>query len=170
VAQLGEEWNRPLVSGGDRHGCAASGALNLTCAETFGEFVEEIRLEQRSHVLLMPQYSEPVSIRTTRTLLDVIRNYPDYPAGSQRWDERIFHPDANGGPDRPVSSLWKAPPAYVERILSSIRLLENALVQRAMQRMFQAEVSKQPREIAPEFMSASELISGEDAVSSEALS
>ena len=170
VAQLGEEWNRPLVSGGDRHGCAASGALNLTCAETFGEFVEEIRLEQRSHVLLMPQYSEPVSIRTTRTLLDVIRNYPEYPAGSQRWDERIFHPDANGGPDRPVSSLWKAPPAYVERILSSIRLLENALVQRAMQRMFQAEVSKQPREIAPEFMSASELISGEDAVSSEALS
>jgi hypothetical protein len=40
------------------------------------------------------------------------------------------------------------------------------LVQRAMQRMFQAEVSEQPREIAPEFMSA-EL---KDAVSSEALS
>ncbi len=90
VRELAEQWRRPLVSGGDRHGCEASGALNLTCAETFCEFVSEIRIEQRSHVLLMPQYTEPVSIRTTRTLLDVIRNYPEYPIGSQRWDERSF--------------------------------------------------------------------------------
>jgi hypothetical protein len=45
----------------------------------------------------MPQYNEPVSIRTTRTLLDVIRNYPEYPMGWRRWDDRIFHPDENGG-------------------------------------------------------------------------
>jgi hypothetical protein len=164
VAQLAEQWRLPLVSGGDRHGCAASGALNLTAAETFGEFVDEIRQERRSHVLLMPQYSEPVSIRTARTLLDVIRNYPDYPVGSQRWDERIFHPDGNGGPDRPVSSLWKAPPAFLERILSGIRLLENATVQRGMERLFRAEVAEQPREIEPE------IISADDVVSSEALS
>jgi len=134
VRELAERWQRPLVSGGDRHGCEASGALNLTCAETFGEFVSEIRQEQRSHVLLMPQYTEPVTIRTTRTLLDVIRNYPEYPIGSRRWDERVFHPDANGGPDRPLSALWKAPPKYVENILAGIRLLENATVQRGMQR------------------------------------
>ena len=59
VRELAEQWRRPLVSGGDRHGCEASGALNLTCAETFCEFVSEIRLDQRSHVLLMPQYTEP---------------------------------------------------------------------------------------------------------------
>ncbi len=140
VEKLAEQWDRPLVSGGDRHGCAASGALNLTSAETFVEFVSEIRREQRSHVLLMPQYTEPVTIRTTRTLLDVIRNYPDYPLGSQRWDERIFHPDGNGGPDRPLSTLWKAPPKYVEQILGGIRLLENATVQRAMDRVFRSGV------------------------------
>jgi hypothetical protein len=170
VAQLAEQWNRPLVSGGDRHGCAASGALNLTRAETFCEFVGEIRREQRSHVLLMPQYSEPVSIRTTRTLLDVIRNYPEYPVGSQRWDERVFHPDANGGLDRPLSSLWKSPPAFLERILSSIRLLENVVVQRAMRRMFRAEISDSLREITPETISAPGLMSAEEAISSEALS
>src|SRR5258708_7151769 len=136
VGKLAEQWNRPLVSGGDRHGCAASGALNLTHAETFCEFVSEIRQEQRSHVLLMPQYAEPVSLRTTRTLLDVIRNYPEYPAGSRRWDERVFHPDGTGGLDRPLSSLWKAPPAFLEQILSSIRLLENTTVQRAIQPLF----------------------------------
>jgi hypothetical protein len=168
VAQLAEQWRRPLVSGGDRHGCAASGALNLTHAETFCEFVSEIRHEQRSHVLLMPQYSEPVSIRTTRTLLDVIRDYPEYPVGSKRWDERVFHPDGSGGPDRPLSSLWKAPPAFLERILSSIRLLENAVVQRAMQRMFRRGCgSELPSEMATEVIPA-EAVSAE-AVSSEAL-
>ncbi len=168
VGKLAEQWQRPLVSGGDRHGCAASGALNLTCAETFCEFVSEIRQEQRSHVLLMPQYTEPVTIRTTRTLLDVIRNYPEYPIGSRRWDDRIFHPDANGGPDRPISSLWKAPPAYVEQILSGVRLLENATVQRAMQRVFRrGAVPDFPREIAAEVIPA-EVVSTE-AVSSEAL-
>ena len=164
VGQLAEKWQRPLVSGGDRHGCAASGALNLTRAETFCEFVSEIREEQRSHVLLMPQYSEPVGIRTTRTLLDVIRNYPEYPIGSQRWDDRIFHPDADGGPDRPISSLWKAPPKYVEQILSGVRLLENAAVQRAMQLVFRrGAVPEMPQEIATEIIAA-------EAVSSEAVS
>jgi hypothetical protein len=168
VRALAERWQRPVVSGGDRHGCEASGALNLTCAETFPEFVSEIRMEQRSHVLLMPQYTEPVSIRTTRTLLDVIRNYPEYPVGSQRWDERIFHPDENGGPDRPISTLWKAPPKFVEQILSSIRLLENAVVQRAMERVFRrGAAADTPREIAEEMFPA-EAVSG-DTVSSEVL-
>lgn len=154
VRELAERWHRPLVSGGDRHGCAASGALNLTQAETFSEFVSEIRQDQHSHVLLMPQYTEPVSVRTTRTLLDVIRNYPEFPLGSQRWDDRIFHPDANGGPDRPISALWKSPPAYVEKILSCIRMLENAAVQRAVERVFRSAVSEAPAELSAEVMPA----------------
>ena len=168
VRELADQWQRPLVSGGDRHGCAASGALNLTGAETFCEFVSEIRREQRSHVLLMPQYTEPVSIRTTRTLLDVIRNYPDYPMGSRRWDDRIFHPDENGGADRPISTLWKAPPAFVERILACIRLLEGALVQRAAERVFRTTVvSEVSAEVLTEVV-PTEVVSTE-AVSSEAL-
>ncbi len=168
VGELAEQWNRPLVSGGDRHGCAASGALNLTHAETFCEFVSEIRRERRSHVLLMPQYTEPVTVRTTRTLLDVIRNYPEFPVGSQRWDERVFHPDGTGGLDRPLSSLWKAPPAFVEQILSSIRLLENATVQRAMERVFRrGAVPDVPLELVADNIPP-EAVSGE-VVSSEAL-
>jgi hypothetical protein len=169
VGELAARWERPLVSGGDRHGCAASGALNLTGAESFCEFVSEIRQEQRSHVLLMPQYTEPVSIRTTRTLLDVIRNYPEYPVGSRRWDDRIFHPDENGGPDRPISALWKAPPAYVEQILGCVRVLENAVVQRAVKSVFRSTVVfEAPRDISTEVIPA-EVVSTE-AVSSEALS
>jgi len=151
VIKLAERWQRPLVSGGDRHGCEPSGALNLTRCETFSEFVDEIRRAKRSHMLLLPQYAEPAVIRTTRTLLDVIREYPEYPDGSRRWDNRIFHPDACGSMDRPVSSLWKAPPVFVERTFACIRVLENAAVQRVLRRMFRGGAgSYAPAEISPE--------------------
>jgi hypothetical protein len=151
VIQLADRWRRPLVSGGDRHGCEPSGALNLTRAESFTEFVCEIRQEQRSQVLVMPQYAEPVVIRTMKTLLDVIRNYPEFPIGSRRWDDRIFHPDPASGRDKPISAFWKAPPAYVERTFSCIRVLENAAVQRALRRLFRgAVVSEIPSEVSPE--------------------
>jgi hypothetical protein len=136
VGELAQAWNRPLVSGGDRHGCAASSALNLTGAETFGEFASEIRRDQRSHVLLMPLYTEPMTIRNARTLLDVIRNYPEYPIGSRRWDDRVFHPDDSGLSYRPISMLWKQPPPFMEKIFACIRLAESSAVQRAVQWAF----------------------------------
>jgi hypothetical protein len=154
VAQLAERWERPVVSGGDRHGCEPSAALNLTRCETFPEFVNEIRRERRSHVLVMPQYAEPMVIRMTRTLLDVIREYPEYPEGVRRWDNRIFHPDAANGTDRPISTLWKAPPAYVERTFACIRILESAAVQRVLRHMYGGGVSAPaPAEISPEAVS-----------------
>src|SRR3984893_12794158 len=61
VIELAGVWQRPLISGGDRHGCEPSAALNLTCATSFSEFVSEIRVEQRSHVLIMPQYEDPLT-------------------------------------------------------------------------------------------------------------
>jgi hypothetical protein len=149
--ELAYRCKRPLISGGDRHGCEPSGALNLTRADSFAEFVHEIRRGQRSHVLLMPQYAEPLSIRVARTLLDVIREYPDYPTGSRRWDDRVFHPDDGVESDRPLSTLWKAPPAFIEHIFSVVRVLENATVQRALRRFFRGAVGANlPSEISSE--------------------
>ena len=102
----------------------------------------------------MPQYAEPVFIRTMRTLLDVIRDYPEFPDGSQRWDNRIFHPDLVNGGDRPISTFWKAPPAYVERTFACIRVLENAAVQRALRRVFRGAVGAElSPEVSPEAVS-----------------
>jgi hypothetical protein len=134
--ELAQRWRLPLVSGGDRHGCEPSVVLNVTRAQSFPEFVREIRQEQRSHVVVMPQYTAPLSLRTARTLLDVIRDYPEFPEGSRRWDDRVFHPDWRTGDDRCVSALWKVSPAFIERIFSVIRVLENNTVQRAWGRLF----------------------------------
>jgi hypothetical protein len=109
----------------------------------------------------MPQYTEPVALRTARTLLDVIREYPDFPIGSRRWDDRIFHPDENGGADRPISVLWKSPPAYVDQILSYVRMFEHAVVQRSLGLLFgHGPASNRPLELSFE-PNSSEAISPE---------
>jgi hypothetical protein len=141
VIELAGRWRRLLISGGDRHGCEPSGALNLTHAESFSEFVHEIRIEQRSHVLFMPQYAEPLGVRTAQTVLDVIRDYPEYSAGCRRWDDRIFHPDQSPAGEQQISALWEAPPAFIERIFSVMRVLENASVRRAFGQILRNEIS-----------------------------
>jgi hypothetical protein len=139
VIQLAAVWQRPLISGGDRHGCEPSGALNLTCATNFPEFVDEIRVEKFSHIVFMPQYAEVLGIRFMQTVIDTIREYPENPAGSRRWDERVFHMDFQVGYHRPLSALWKAPPEYLGRIFAVFRMLENASVRQALSFTFRGK-------------------------------
>ncbi len=124
VKRLAARWNKLLISGGDRHGTEPNANINLTQATTFNEFVDEIRREQRSHVLFMPQYAEPWKHRIMRSTIDAIRDYPDFPVGSRRWDERVYHPD-NNGVDRPLSQLWPDgnAPRYMRLVIRFVRLL-----------------------------------------------
>jgi len=133
VFDFAEKWNQPVIGGGDRHGVEPNAIVNLTDAETFPEFVDEVRKKHRSHVLFMPQYAEPFVLRVLQTLLDVAREYPDHPAGSRRWDERVFHPDRNGV-IRPLSTLWDAPPAFIGMFFAAVRMLEFAPIRRAVER------------------------------------
>jgi hypothetical protein len=105
VRALAARWNKLLISGGDRHGLEPNGNVNLTNATTFNEFVHEIRNEGVSNVLFMPQYAQPWKHRIMQSTVDAVRNFPDFPQGSRRWDERVFHPGPNGIP-QPVSALW----------------------------------------------------------------
>src|SRR5262249_1497593 len=82
VVEFAQGWNQLVIAGGDRHGCEPSAAMNLTDAATFPEFVQEVRKERRSHILFMPQYKDPLPMRIALSLLDVLRDYPDYRAGS----------------------------------------------------------------------------------------
>ncbi len=96
VKRLAQQWNKLLISGGDRHGLEPNANVNLSRATTFTEFVHEIRYEDRSHVLFLPQYAQPWKHRILESTLDAIRDYPEFPLGSRTWDERVWHPDAAG--------------------------------------------------------------------------
>jgi hypothetical protein len=105
AVRLAERWNMVLISGGDRHGVEPNANINLTNAGCFDEFVNEIRDEKMSRVLFMPQYAQPWKHRILRSAIDAVRHYPQFPLGSQNWDERVYHPDANGI-CQPLCALW----------------------------------------------------------------
>jgi hypothetical protein len=124
TATLAGKWNQLVISGGDRHGIEPNANVNLTRAGSFNEFVHEVRRERQSHVLFMPQYAEPWKHRILQSTLAAIRNYPDFPEGSRLWDERVYHPDANGV-IRPLSTLWSTgkAPAICLAALSVVRMM-----------------------------------------------
>jgi hypothetical protein len=135
VVQLAEGWNQIVIAGGDRHGCEPSAVLNLTHAETFTEFVHEIRAKRLSHVLFMPQYAEPYRLRIVQTVLDIIREYPEFPEGWRGWDERTFHPNSAGAM-RPIWTLWQRTPYFIEAALAGFRLFEVDSVRRTLRKTF----------------------------------
>ena len=129
VKRLAQQWNKLLISGGDRHGREPNANVNLTFADSFTEFVHEVRYEGRSHVLFMPQYAQPWKHRILESTLDAIRNYPDFPQGSRTWDERVYHPDRSGVV-RPLSELWPdgTAPTWMTMILKGVRLMGSSPV------------------------------------------
>jgi len=129
VSTLARQWNQVPISGGDRHGTEPNANVNLTRAASFTGFVHEVRRERMSHVLFMPQYAEPWKHRILNSTLAAIRDYPDFPEGSRRWDERVYHPDAEGK-IRPVAELWATgqAPGYLSAILNAVRMLGAAPV------------------------------------------
>ena len=133
VSVLAGKWNQIVISGGDRHGIEPNANVNLSRAESFTEFVHEVRRERRSHVLFMPQYREPWKHRILNSTLDAIRDYPYFPEGSRRWDERVYHPDVNGVM-RPLSTLWKDSkvPAVVTVAMNLVRTMGARPVSRGL--------------------------------------
>lgn len=89
VLRLGETLNVPVISGGDRHGCEANATLNLTQAESFDEFVHEIRQEKRSEVALLPQFFEPLPLRLIENAWHALSDAPGE-FGRRHWMTRVF--------------------------------------------------------------------------------
>jgi hypothetical protein len=105
VMRLAQEYDLPIVAGGDRHGCRPNGVLNLSHSESWGDFVAEIRRNRRNDVLLMPACEEPVQVRELQIVSDVSRHYPGYPYGYRQFTDRIFV-DLEGYSWHPLSFYW----------------------------------------------------------------
>jgi hypothetical protein len=129
VRRLAEQWNMLLVSGGDRHGVEPNANINLTNASTFTEFVHQLRRERRSNILFMPQYAEPWKHRLLQSTIDAVRHYPEFPQGSRTWDERVYHPDANGVV-RPLSEIWphSKAPRTAAAVIAMVNFMGRSLV------------------------------------------
>ena len=136
TVKLAESWGYPIVSGGDRHGCAANTTLNLTNATSFEEFVTEIRIDKRSEILLMPQYKENLYLRMFEAADDILRHYPQHPLGRQYWTERIFVRSEDGA-EHSLASYWRnGVPSWIQAPLTVMRVLGSRRFRPAMRLMF----------------------------------
>ncbi len=105
--ELAESLNIPLCSGGDRHGCKPNTVINLTNAQSFAEFADEVRNDKRTDVVLMPEYSAPLHSRQLQSFSEILKNYEHFPPERQKWFDRIFF-DGDGKGLRPLSQYgWK---------------------------------------------------------------
>jgi hypothetical protein len=138
VKRLAAKYGKLLISGGDRHGVEPNANINLSNATTFTEFVHEVRYCGISNIAFMPQYAEPWKHRILQSTLDAIRDYPEFPQGSRRWDERVYHPDRQGVM-RPVSELWESgeAPSYLMFIIKAVRLMGSGPISGSLRRAWE---------------------------------
>jgi hypothetical protein len=89
VLQLGKALDIPVISGGDRHGCEPNAALNISRAESFPEFVHEVRNERRSEIVLMPQFFDALPLRLIENAWHALADAPGE-FGRRHWMTRVF--------------------------------------------------------------------------------
>jgi hypothetical protein len=134
VFRLAEEYNLPVVAGGDRHGCRPNGVLNLSQADTWGDFVADIRQNCRNDILLMPACEEPVQMRELQIVADASRHYHCYPYGYRQFTDRVFV-DLEGYSWHPLSFYWSGGmPLWLRPVIGALGALGSRPVRAVLRR------------------------------------
>jgi hypothetical protein len=123
---LAAAFDLPVVSGGDRHGCAANAVLNVTASQSFAELTSEIR-DGVSLVVVMPEYRQHLAARTMACAADVLRRYPWFPPGRRHWTDRVSW--RSDGGVRPLSFHWPTGgPIWVRSAIGTFQVVASPIV------------------------------------------
>jgi hypothetical protein len=135
VFELSTLFGLPVISGGDRHALEANTILNLTCAPTFSDFVEEIR-KGESHVLITEQYKEPFALRILQNMEEILSDQPNHALGWRKWSDRTFYRHEDGTV-RSLGSSWEdREPLAVTIFVRGLRLLRHPSLKQAFRFAF----------------------------------
>lgn len=118
--RMAREFDKPVVSGGDRHGLEPNTVLNLTNAGSFSEFVEEVR-SGFSQVLVMRHFFEPFAIRVLRTIEDVLGTHDGHQLGWRMWSDRVFY-ECEDGSTRSLTELMNQ--AGTGRVIAIAKMVD----------------------------------------------
>jgi len=129
VIELAESLGKPVVAGGDRHGCRPNTVINISNCSSIEEYIDDVRNAHRNEVALMPQYERPLCSRQLESFSEILRDYPDLPHDQRRWMQRMFFDTAEGFGLRSISEIgmvdgpvWMRSAIYALGILGSSRL------------------------------------------------
>lgn len=121
VVALAEAWNKPIVAGGDRHTLEPNTCVNVTNAADFREFVDEVRNDLQSQIVLLPHYHEAHASRIFHNMLDVFRTYENHGYGWKEWGDRVFYSKREGDAQS-LTQLWgEQPPHAVKAFAGFMR-------------------------------------------------
>lgn len=149
VIELAEALGVPVATGGDRHGFKPNTVINLTSGSTFEEFVEELRGDRRSEVVLMPEYEQPLHSRQLQSFSEILKFYPDFANHRQRWFDRVFFDTGDGKGVVPLSSHgWKhGGPRWLRAAIWTLGFLGSPTA-RPVFRAVRKRVDRLPRDVA----------------------
>lgn len=149
VIEMAEALGIPIATGGDRHGCKPNTVINLTNADTFEEFVNEIRVEKRSEVVMMPEYEHPLHSRQLQSFSEILSHYPDFVDGRQKWFERVFFDSGDGNGVRNLASHgWRlGGPKWLRAAIWTLGFLGSPRM-RPFFRVARKKLDRLPRDVA----------------------
>ena len=89
----------------------------MSHATGWQEFVSEVRVWRRNHVLILPSYEEPLALRQMEVVADALRYYPNYPYGQRSFRGRTFL-DMDGYSCHPLTFYWeRGEPLWLQLVL-----------------------------------------------------
>jgi hypothetical protein len=136
VLALAARHGYPVVSGGDRHGREPNACVNLTNAECFAEFAQEVRTRGWSDVLLMPQYREPLQLRIIENMCGILEDDPNHAMGWTEWSDRVFYL-TDEGVVKSLKELWGTRfPRVVNRFVGLMQLAKYRSIKSALRLAF----------------------------------
>jgi len=149
VIEMAEALGIPVATGGDRHGCSPNTVINLTDAKTFDEFVEEIRVDKRSQVVLMPEYEYPLASRQLHSFAQILKHYPEFPENRRRWFDRVYFDTGDGKGAMPLSAHgWRlGGPRWLRAAIWTLGVFGSPAV-RPIFRVTRNRVDRVPRDVA----------------------
>lgn len=106
VIELADDVGLPLISGGDRHCLSLNTMINTSDCASFSGFVDEIRKDKYSSIVVLPEYHQPLLYRQIRSIAQILGHYPDSAVERRHWSQRVFFDAEDGNGPIPLSSHW----------------------------------------------------------------
>ena len=159
VIEMAEALNIPVATGGDRHGCQANTVINLTNSKTFSEFANEIRIEKKSEIALLPEYKQPLHSRQMQAFSEVLTNYPEYDEHRRLWFQRTFFDIGDGRGLLPLTDHgWKrGGPTWLRMAIKVLGFMGSSTV-RPLFKLVQKKKDRVPKTIEKTRFENSDLV------------
>lgn len=130
VIDLANGIGKPIISGGDRHCCQSNTMINITDADSFDEFVAEIRVDAFSRVAVTPAYHVSLPVRQVRSMAQILGNFKDFPAGRRAWSDRVHLDYHDGLGLRTLTEHWNGRrPIWSSLALFALSMLAHPIVE-----------------------------------------